>query len=767
MIDHATSLVQPNHIDTTAIATGVTRHNPNTKDAIYGGTARPQTLAPILENIPAAMRAVKQWVFWDLVPKKSQAGKTTWTKVPLRVHSVSKNEDKKAKSDDPATWAYFRNLQSVYRSKTKWLEPRFAEMPKPGFVFAANGGKLGIDLDKVRNPITGELSPLAARLVAELPGYWEVSPSGTGIKAFFLGALPDGWKGRKVAVGESEIELYDRGRYFAVTGHRLDGATTDLTSIAERLPAFLAEFFPTKPERDLSVRTTTSTTRPTTKLATFVNRRVRIARARGWLNGTPGAVSGAGGHTHTIRVCGVVVRGFDLTYDEAFGLLCNWNRKCSPPWDDEAEGGADSLRRKLRDANNEPGERGFMLTEDTPLPVDAETQAADLATLNAAMAELRSVTYIIPDETPACIECKGVTVPVCGDGDLRARCRCKPLVRIANACVDVACGSCPSCSLKKQVREQPGHAFAERKPSSTALLGKLVGNAPVVSACPRRTKQLWHGRTAKTINIDALVFVACGCWNCDPCRTRERWKQKNDNVPFALSNGTHYWRGTINECNAMCKRLSRAAVSYAFYWITLGDGERAGVLAVAHDQLDSVPADIPNLQPATGEACARKLAHYIDLIPNNLPLGTHRYQSRGSLEWAPEAEDELQPENGTGSGELVAVTESEHPFDVDKEVPVIDSDDEFATFLWSIDAEQEARGIPDEERVNPRRGRLDNGHEGGAIECSIIWRRPDDPEFIEKIRAKLFDLPPIVERLSFHAEPRAKRWAPSNEPIPA
>jgi hypothetical protein len=103
----------------------------------------------------------------------------------------------------------------------------------------------------------------------------------------------------------------------------------------------------------------------------------------------------------------------------------------------------------------------------------------------------------------------------------------------------------------------------------------------------------------------------------------------------------------------VCKRLGRAGVRYAGYWTPLGAGERAAVFAVAGDSLPLVPADTPGLEPATGERAARRLAHFIDLIPADLPSGAHRRGTRGPLEWKAtegEADDGAEAGGGTGDG---------------------------------------------------------------------------------------------------------------------
>jgi len=64
-------------------------------------------------------------------------------------------------------------------------------------------------------------------------------------------------------------------------------------------------------------------------------------RARRYIATIPAAVAGNHGDAATFRVCCRLVRGFDLTDDEAFGVLAEWNQACSPPWS------AEELRAKL------------------------------------------------------------------------------------------------------------------------------------------------------------------------------------------------------------------------------------------------------------------------------------------------------------------------------------------------------------------------------------------------------------------------------------
>ena len=57
-----------------------------------------------------------------------------------------------------------------------------------------------------------------------------------------------------------------------------------------------------------------------------------VERARAFLQRVDPAVAGQQGDLQTFRVCCRVVRGFDLSDDEAVRALSEWNARCEPPW---------------------------------------------------------------------------------------------------------------------------------------------------------------------------------------------------------------------------------------------------------------------------------------------------------------------------------------------------------------------------------------------------------------------------------------------------
>jgi hypothetical protein len=73
-------------------------------------------------------------------------------------------------------------------------------------------------------------------------------------------------------------------------------------------------------------------------------------RAMKYMDKVPPSIQGQGGSRQCIIACLKALTLTEGDTDRAFTLVCYWNRYCDPPWDEEAEEGPDSLKRKLREA---------------------------------------------------------------------------------------------------------------------------------------------------------------------------------------------------------------------------------------------------------------------------------------------------------------------------------------------------------------------------------------------------------------------------------
>lgn len=279
----------------------------------------------MFERVPEKLRARRQWVLWRHMQRDGEK-----TKLPFQANG------KAAKSNDPATWNTFEAIVKAYRPK------RDAGI---GYVFAETDPFVGVDFDGCRDPETGKVSTWARDWIVKLDSYSEVSPSKTGVKVWVEGKSPFP-SGRKEQVDaepmggkQPAVEIYDKLRYFAVTGWNLEGHSL----VEPNQPAvdeLAKKFFPT--EQSL----------PHVPLGHIDS---VSERAEKYIAKLPEAVSGQNGHGATFHAACVLVLGFGLSPDEAFPVLAQWNAThCKPEWSEQ------ELRHKLADANKQSGERNYL-----------------------------------------------------------------------------------------------------------------------------------------------------------------------------------------------------------------------------------------------------------------------------------------------------------------------------------------------------------------------------------------------------------------------
>lgn len=146
---------------------------------------------------PQALIARRQWVLWRREGPKD-------SKIPYTIGGT-----RRASSTNPLTWAPYYDVLRAFETHPE----HYSGM---GYVFAADDPFVGVDLDDCRDPASGVIAPWAVAILDDLATYAEVSPSGTGVKAWAVGALP-------AAVKTAHVEVYAEARYFAFTGQRLDG----------------------------------------------------------------------------------------------------------------------------------------------------------------------------------------------------------------------------------------------------------------------------------------------------------------------------------------------------------------------------------------------------------------------------------------------------------------------------------------------------------------------------------------------------------------
>jgi len=164
---------------------------------------------------PACLRERNQWVAWRYLERD---GKTTKVPVDPRTGCL-------ADSTSATTWGTFQEAIDACVQDSS--------LAGIGFVFSPDDPYCGVDLDDCVDPATGQLRAWAVELVALLDSYTETSPSGTGVKIFLKGTKP-GPRCRK-AYHDGEVEMYDRDRFFTVTGLALAQSPPDVHVRQEQL----------------------------------------------------------------------------------------------------------------------------------------------------------------------------------------------------------------------------------------------------------------------------------------------------------------------------------------------------------------------------------------------------------------------------------------------------------------------------------------------------------------------------------------------------
>jgi hypothetical protein len=162
------------------------------------------------------------WRLEDVADKKT--GEIKQTKVPYSPH----NPYLRASTTGHSTWGAFEQALSACEREG---------YDGVGYVLTQQAGFTGIDLDHCRDPATGEKEPWAMEIVKRLNSYTEVSQSDTGLHILVKGTLPAG--GRK----KGDIEMYNAGRYFAMTGSHLEGTPLAIEERQSELTELHTEVF--------------------------------------------------------------------------------------------------------------------------------------------------------------------------------------------------------------------------------------------------------------------------------------------------------------------------------------------------------------------------------------------------------------------------------------------------------------------------------------------------------------------------------------------
>jgi RecA-family ATPase len=174
-------------------------------------TAAPK-FSPFSEplSVPLALRSRKNWIGWRLTHNPDDPLNPKKMPVVLApgvpVHDYLKP-----------------HAHVTYDQALKQVEP--LRLSGIGFVMTLECGLIGGDMDKCRDPITGVIEPWAQTIIDRKETYFEISPSGQGVRFFSLTDMP---LRKSITFKPAGVELYSMLRYLTFTGDRIVGTPLEI-----------------------------------------------------------------------------------------------------------------------------------------------------------------------------------------------------------------------------------------------------------------------------------------------------------------------------------------------------------------------------------------------------------------------------------------------------------------------------------------------------------------------------------------------------------
>lgn len=153
------------------------------------------------EGIPQELKNLPNWICWKAVPQPRPDDPDHIGKIPINPRTGGK-----AQSNNPDTWTDFDTALKASEQHSGI-----------GFMFG-NSPFFGVDVDKAEPDIREFLdggNGIVSEFIHALRSYAELSPSGKGIHIICRGELPKGARRR------GNVEMYDSGRFFTVTGNNI------------------------------------------------------------------------------------------------------------------------------------------------------------------------------------------------------------------------------------------------------------------------------------------------------------------------------------------------------------------------------------------------------------------------------------------------------------------------------------------------------------------------------------------------------------------
>lgn len=266
------------------------------------------------EFIPEELKRLKNWVCWKAEPdEKAHSG---IKKIPINPYTGGQ-----AMSNNPDTWSDFETAVRIS-----------ADLAGIGFVFDGSG-YFGVDLDDMPEALeqfkNGRHDNVIGEFVYGLKSYTELSNSGNGIHIICKGRLPEGARRR------GGIEMYDKGRFFVMTGNYcsefidISDCTESVKPLHEK---YLAQHksVPEKTNNALAVPLSLSTSEIVEKARSSQNGAKFEALYRGDITGYSSQSEADMAFCNILAFwCGGDIETMDSIYRSSGLMREKWNRKQS------------------------------------------------------------------------------------------------------------------------------------------------------------------------------------------------------------------------------------------------------------------------------------------------------------------------------------------------------------------------------------------------------------------------------------------------------
>lgn len=166
--------------------------------------------------IPSDLASRQQWLVWRF---ESKPGDKKPRKVPYYVNGKRRTGEQGAESDRAA-------LVDLAAARAAMAKGKYSGV---GMALLPDDGLVGIDLDAMIDPDTGEMCERGSAIIAACGSYTEFSPSGKGVHIICSGTT-DTFKSNEIGV-----EVFCGRQYFTFTGRRYSGTPACINPLTDKV----------------------------------------------------------------------------------------------------------------------------------------------------------------------------------------------------------------------------------------------------------------------------------------------------------------------------------------------------------------------------------------------------------------------------------------------------------------------------------------------------------------------------------------------------